>query len=438
MSKLFATAMDATRTLAPQRPDAWNLLQPARRSQRGAEDEKVSATPASTWNRTTRVPPTSACSAVESMRREKKILDTWAFDQAVAARELAGASKNAIREPARETASAEGFPIDPFGSPLPYTQQRTAVRPPGRPHPRPSSVCDRSHRKESKPWIRRSGNVPCARARSQVALRGPSTGSNAAWCPTGRRASGIRRLVKSRLCELQSGDPAATPSARSASSRTCRRAALALPPEKANEQHYELPADFFGAVLGPQRKYSSCLLARGRRRRLAQAEAAALQLTCERAGLADGQHVLELGCGWGSLTLWMARALSAQPHHRAVELALAARLHRGARPSAAGLANVRVDHLRHQRLRHRQSASIASCRSRCSSTCATGRARSRAWRAGSRPDGRFFMHVFVAPRGALRVRRARCERLDEPALLLRRHDAERRSGAALPGRSAPR
>ena len=116
---------------------------------------------------------------------------------------------------------------------------------------------------------------------------------------------GIRRLLKARLNELRSGDAVAVAALTQAFLDEMRAAPLALLPEKANEQHYEVPAAFFGEVLGSHRKYSSCYWPEGVST-LAQAEAAALQATCERAGLADGQQVLELGCGWGSLTLWMA------------------------------------------------------------------------------------------------------------------------------------
>lgn len=75
-------------------------------------------------------------------------------------------------------------------------------------------------------------------------------------------------------------------------------------PEKANEQHYELPEAFFGLVLGPRRKYSGCLFER-EGTTLAEAEEAMLALSCERAQVADGMRILELGCGWGSLTLWL-------------------------------------------------------------------------------------------------------------------------------------
>jgi cyclopropane-fatty-acyl-phospholipid synthase len=75
--------------------------------------------------------------------------------------------------------------------------------------------------------------------------------------------------------------------------------------EAANAQHYELPADFFGLFLGPRRKYSGCLWTDGVRD-LAGAEEAMLRLTCERAGVRDGMEVLDLGCGWGALSLWIA------------------------------------------------------------------------------------------------------------------------------------
>ena len=108
----------------------------------------------------------------------------------------------------------------------------------------------------------------------------------------------------------------------------------------ANDQHYELPAAFFEKVLGPQLKYSSCLYGRGVED-LAAAEENALSETAEHAGLADGQDILELGCGWGSLTLWMARAL---PNARITAVSNSAsqgEFIRG-RASALGLANVTV------------------------------------------------------------------------------------------------
>jgi cyclopropane-fatty-acyl-phospholipid synthase len=75
--------------------------------------------------------------------------------------------------------------------------------------------------------------------------------------------------------------------------------------DAANSQHYELPARFFELCLGPRRKYSCCFYETDQTS-LAEAEERALALTCAHAALADGQQILELGCGWGSLTLWMA------------------------------------------------------------------------------------------------------------------------------------
>jgi cyclopropane-fatty-acyl-phospholipid synthase len=80
---------------------------------------------------------------------------------------------------------------------------------------------------------------------------------------------------------------------------------IAIAPEAANAQHYEVPAAFFARVLGPHLKYSGCYWPAGVNA-LGAAELAMLGLTAERAGLADGQSVLDLGCGWGSLTLWAA------------------------------------------------------------------------------------------------------------------------------------
>ena len=80
---------------------------------------------------------------------------------------------------------------------------------------------------------------------------------------------------------------------------------IAVAVDEANDQHYEVPAPFFEAALGPRLKYSSCYWGEGVDD-LAAAEIAALEITVERAGLADAQDILELGCGWGSLTLFMA------------------------------------------------------------------------------------------------------------------------------------
>jgi cyclopropane-fatty-acyl-phospholipid synthase len=123
---------------------------------------------------------------------------------------------------------------------------------------------------------------------------------------------GIRRLLSQRLEEIEAGDPEQAALRTERFIEAMAGAPIALVPEKANAQHYEVPAEFFELVLGPHRKYSSCYWP-GATPDLGSAERAALKETCEHAGLGDQQHILELGCGWGSLTLWIAEQY---PHSR--------------------------------------------------------------------------------------------------------------------------
>jgi cyclopropane-fatty-acyl-phospholipid synthase len=109
--------------------------------------------------------------------------------------------------------------------------------------------------------------------------------------------SGIRGLLRGRLRKADRDTAGLV--------RAMRRSPLALATELANVQHYEVPAEFFRLVLGPRLKYSCCLYERGVED-LAAAEEAMLQLTCKRAGIADGMEVLDLGSGWGSVSLWIA------------------------------------------------------------------------------------------------------------------------------------
>ncbi|MBS0388941.1 MAG: class I SAM-dependent methyltransferase [Proteobacteria bacterium] len=117
--------------------------------------------------------------------------------------------------------------------------------------------------------------------------------------------SGIRQIVRSRRRSLLQAQRRAAGNATRAFGQRMRAEPIAVLTAVANAQHYELPADFFALVLGPQRKYSCGWWPEGVRT-LEAAERAALEATCARAGLVDGQRILELGCGWGSLTLWMA------------------------------------------------------------------------------------------------------------------------------------
>lgn len=116
---------------------------------------------------------------------------------------------------------------------------------------------------------------------------------------------GIRNLLKVRLDEEAAKERAAPDGRLAQFLDELRDSPIAIETDAANEQHYEVPPRFFQLALGPHLKYSSCWYDPGVTD-IGQAEATMLGKTCERAELVDGQDVLELGCGWGSLTLWMA------------------------------------------------------------------------------------------------------------------------------------
>ena len=116
---------------------------------------------------------------------------------------------------------------------------------------------------------------------------------------------GIRRLLKARLVEEDRGGPEAQQQHLMKLISRLRESLIAVNTGDANLQHYELPCGFFELVLGKHLKYSCCYY-RNAGETLDQAEANMLTLTAERARLRDGDRILELGCGWGSLSLWMA------------------------------------------------------------------------------------------------------------------------------------
>ncbi|MHC4925597.1 MAG: SAM-dependent methyltransferase, partial [Planctomycetota bacterium] len=125
------------------------------------------------------------------------------------------------------------------------------------------------------------------------------------WVPDPLVRVGIRRLLRDRI--RTHARPTAELRERDLRSfmEELENSPIALHVDAANEQHYEVPSTFFKEVLGENLKYSSAWWPRGVHG-LDEAEAAMLALTCARARLQDGQEILELGCGWGSLTLWMA------------------------------------------------------------------------------------------------------------------------------------
>jgi cyclopropane-fatty-acyl-phospholipid synthase len=118
--------------------------------------------------------------------------------------------------------------------------------------------------------------------------------------------AGIRRLCAQRLAAERAGGAVMQSARQQALLLQLRESPVAIETDTANTQHYELPPAFFTRCLGPRLKYSSCYYPRGDET-LAEAEEAMLALYCERAEITDGQDILELGCGWGSLTLWMAQ-----------------------------------------------------------------------------------------------------------------------------------
>ena len=117
--------------------------------------------------------------------------------------------------------------------------------------------------------------------------------------------AGIRRLLDRKLKEIHVTDVEKAAIIKNRFVQMMGESPIALVPHLANEQHYEVPAAFYSEVLGRNRKYSCCYWPTGVND-LDAAEDAALQVTAERAGIEDGMKVLDLGCGWGSLSLWIA------------------------------------------------------------------------------------------------------------------------------------
>jgi cyclopropane-fatty-acyl-phospholipid synthase len=170
------------------------------------------------------------------------------------------------------------------------------------------------------------------------------------------------------------------------------RHAVAENADAANAQHYELPEAFFGLVLGPHRKYSSCLY-NSPFTSLAEAEDAALSQTCVHADLKDGQTILELGCGWGSLSLWMAQTL---PNAKitSVSNSQSQRAYIEGQAVARGITNLRVI------TADMNDFSISDSFDRVvsvemfehMSNWRTLLERVRVW---LKPDGRLFIHIFT-------------------------------------------
>jgi cyclopropane-fatty-acyl-phospholipid synthase len=151
---------------------------------------------------------------------------------------------------------------------------------------------------------------------------------------------GIRRLLKARLQEENRGSAAAQQQHLMKLIERLRQSPLAINTGDANLQHYELPSAFFEKVLGPHLKYSSCYF-RGFDETLGEAEAHMLELTVTRACLKDGERILELGCGWGSLSLWMAKRFP-NSQITAVSNSHSQKRFIDARAAALGLKNIEI------------------------------------------------------------------------------------------------
>jgi cyclopropane-fatty-acyl-phospholipid synthase len=199
---------------------------------------------------------------------------------------------------------------------------------------------------------------------------------------------GVRYLVGRARRQLESGPP----ELEADFAKAMVRRPIAENTREANAQHYELPPAFFRLILGPRMKYSSALYESGATS-LAQAEEAALARTCAHADLTDGQDILELGCGWGSLSLWMAQHY---PTSRitAVSNAHAQRAAIEAQALALNLTNLQVitadmnDFETDRRFDRVVSVEMFEHMSNWAGLLA----RVAGW---LRPGGRFFLHVFT-------------------------------------------
>ena len=179
--------------------------------------------------------------------------------------------------------------------------------------------------------------------------------------------------------------------------------AIAEYTDEANAQHYEVPAAFFADVLGPNRKYSCCFY-KEEASTLQEAEEEALRQTVEHADLADGQSILELGCGWGSLALWMARQFP-HSHITAVSNSNSQREYIEAEANRRGLHNLRVitSDMNVFDAEQKFDRIVSVEMFEHMMNWRELMTRVRTW---LKPDGRFFMHVFTHRSGSYLFNRA--------------------------------
>jgi cyclopropane-fatty-acyl-phospholipid synthase len=202
---------------------------------------------------------------------------------------------------------------------------------------------------------------------------------------------GIRHLLRVRLREESAGGPEAQEARKMQRIEIMRNSPIAVSTAAANTQHYEVPAPFFELCLGRRLKYS-CALWDDRTPSLDTAEAAMLDLTCGRAQIEDGQSILELGCGWGSLSLYMAERFP-NADITAVSNSQTQREFIERRARAAGLRRLRVltgdvNDLQIERQFDRVVSVEMFEHLRNPEALMT---RIASW---MKPDARFFMHIF--------------------------------------------
>ena len=233
---------------------------------------------------------------------------------------------------------------------------------------------------------------------------------------------GIRRLVRARLQDEELGSDEKNDARKREFVAQMKASPIAVKTRAANEQHYEVPTAFFKAVLGKRLKYSSGYWRPGVDT-LDQAEDDMLRLTCERARLKNGQQVLELGCGWGSLSLYMAERYpestitgvsNSRTQRQYIESQIADRGLRNLKIVTADMNDfapaelydrvVSVEMFEHMRNYEALLARVAS------------------WLGGS---GLLFVHIFTHRAFRLSLRCERRHRLDGATLFLGRNYAER-------------
>lgn len=171
-------------------------------------------------------------------------------------------------------------------------------------------------------------------------IPGLMTAAERGWLPDPLLRLGIRRLLSQRLRDESRGNCEDWQDRLQQFLDEAGRGPIAHVPEKANEQHYEVPAEFFQQVLGRRLKYSCGFWPAGTNT-LDEAEEAALHVTCRRADVQDGMEILDLGCGWGSLSLWIAEHF---PNCRITSVSNSASQRRflEQRAAEAGFGNLRV------------------------------------------------------------------------------------------------